>query len=113
MSGLPRRVSRVAVMSVNGRERAELGVGDESLLARTELLHRRQQLGVAIGRDLEPELLGLQPDRVDPALLAEHDPPLGADESGGIRLDRRWIVELARNGAALAREEVLTRDRRP
>src|SRR6185295_2877282 len=86
---------------------------DEPPLARAELLHRRQQLGMAVGRDVEPELLRLQPDRVDPALLAEDDPPLGADQPRRVGLDRRRVVELARDRAALAGEEVLACDRCP
>src|SRR5439155_17189327 len=37
----------------------------------------------------------------------------GADELGRVGLDRRRVVELARDGAALAREEVLADERLP
>ncbi len=66
-----------------------------------------------VGGELEPELDGLEPDRVDPALLAEDDPPLGTDELGGVRLDRGRVVELAGDGAALAGVEVLAGDGGP
>src|SRR4029079_2976893 len=71
------------------RELAELVVGHEPALARPELLHAREHLGVPILGQVEPELLGLDPDRVEAALLAEHDPALGRDELGGVRL-ARW-----------------------
>ena len=62
--------------------------------------------GVTLLRHVEPELLHLDPDRVEPALLAEDDPALLADELGRVRLDRGRIVELRRDGAGLAHEEV-------
>src|SRR6476659_5240305 len=94
-------------------ELAELVVGDEAALACPQLLHAREHVGVAVLGQIEPELLGLDPDRVEPALLAEHDPALGRDELGGIRLDRGRVVELARHRAALAPEERLAGDRLP
>ena len=59
--------------------------------------------------DVEPELLDLDPDRVEPALLAEHDAPLRPDELGGVGLDRGRVVELRGDRARLAREEVVAR----
>src|SRR6188472_739061 len=95
------------------RELAELVVGHEAAFAGPELLHAREHVCVTVLGQVEPELLGLDPDRVEPTLLAEHDPALGADELGGVRLDRRWVVELARHCAALTPEERLARDRLP
>ena len=62
----------------------------------------------ARGRALRPSA-GSSRDR----LLPEHDPPRRADELRGVRLDRGRVVELARDGAALAGEEVVARERRP
>src|SRR3954462_15548023 len=64
------------------RELAELVVGHEAALARSELLDARQHVRVPLLGHVEPELVGLDPNRVEPALLAEHDPALGADELG-------------------------------
>src|SRR3989442_4734331 len=102
----------IASASATG-ELSKLLVRDEIPLARAELLHLCQELCVPFLRHVEAELGGLDPDRVQAALLAEHDPTLGADELGGIRLDRRRIVELAGDRAALAPEERLARDRLP
>ena len=66
-----------------------------------------------LGRHVEAELLERDPDRVDAALLAEHDAAFGADDVRGVRLDRRRVVELGRDGARLPREERLARDRLP
>src|SRR3954463_7399887 len=93
------------------RELAELVVGHEAALARSELLDAREHVGVPVLGQFEPELLGLDPDRVEPARLAEHDPALGADELVGVGLDRRRVVELAGDGTALPPEECLARDR--
>src|SRR3954463_15635122 len=71
------------------RELAELVVGHEAALARSELLDAREHVGLPLLGPVAPELLGLDPDRVEPALLAEHDPALGADQLGGVRLPRR------------------------
>src|SRR5690242_8450962 len=84
---------------------AELVVVDEPMLLRPELLHPREHLGPPLLRHVQPELLGLDPDRVEPALLAEHDPPLRVHELGRVRLDRRRVVELACDRSALAAEE--------
>src|SRR5581483_2097672 len=46
-------------------------------------------------------------------LLAEHDPALGGDERRRVRLDRRRIVELRRDGARLAAEERVAGDGLP
>src|SRR5207245_11284206 len=94
-------------------ELTELLVGNEPALARAQRLHLREHLGPALLREVEPELLGLDPDRVEPALLAEPDPALGRDQVGGVGLDRGRVVELARDRAALAPEEGLARDRLP
>src|SRR2546421_4566382 len=83
--------------------RSELVVGDEAALAGGELLHAREQLALPLVGDLETQLDALDPDRVDPALLAEHDSPVGADQRGRVRLDRRRVVELAGDRARLAR----------
>src|SRR5215210_185222 len=91
----------------------ELVVRHQTALARAELLHLRQHVGAEFVWHVEPELLGLDPDRVEPALLAEHDSALGADELRRVRLDRRRVVELARDGAALAAEERLACHRFP
>src|SRR4051812_22352760 len=95
------------------RELAELVVGHEAPLARAELLDAREHVGVPVLGQVEPKLLGLDPNGVEPALLAEHDPALGADQLGRVRLDRRRVVELAGNGAALPPEERLSCDRLP
>src|SRR6478609_7507220 len=72
---------------------AELVVGHEAALACPQLLHAREHVGVSLLGQVEPELVGLDPDRVEPALLAQHDPALGVDQLGGVRLDRRGVVE--------------------
>src|SRR3989442_1086971 len=76
------------------RELPELVVGDEAALARAELLDAGQQLRPPLLGHVETELLHLDPDRVEAALLAEHDCALGADELGRVRLDRRRVVGL-------------------
>ena len=43
-----------------------------------------------------------------PLLLPQHDAALGADEIGGIRLDRRRVVELRGDRSRLAGEEVVS-----
>src|SRR5437868_13106171 len=55
-------------------ELTELLVGDEPALPRAERLHLREHLGAAFLGKVDSELLGLDPDRVEPALLAQHDP---------------------------------------
>src|SRR5205814_8203461 len=92
---------------------AELVVGDETALLGAELLHGREQAAPGFVVELEAELVRLDPDRVEPALLAQHDSALGADEVGRVRLDRRRVVELACDRAALADEEILADDRLP
>src|SRR5262245_65523698 len=66
----------------------ELGVGDEPALLRSGALDRLEQLGEALLGDVEAKLGDLDADRVEAALLPEHDPPLGADELGRVGLDR-------------------------
>src|SRR5262245_3509402 len=92
---------------------AELVVADEPALPGAELLDLREHLGPPLLRDVEPELLGLDPDRVEAALLAQHDPALGVDALRRGRLDRGRVVELARDGAALPAEERLAGDGLP
>src|SRR5436305_8903963 len=94
-------------------ELTELLVGDEPALSRAERLHLRQHLGAAFLRKVDSELLGLDPDRVQAALLAEHDPALGGDQIRRVGLDRRRVVELADDRSALAPEECLAGDRLP
>src|SRR4051794_3504334 len=91
------------------RELAELVVGDEAPLADAELLDSGEQLGPPFFRDVEAELLGLDADRVEAALLAEDDAAFGRDERRRIRLDRRRIVELRRDCTGLASEQRLAR----
>src|SRR5436190_6987402 len=86
-------------------ELRELRVGDEAPLACAELLHPREQLGATLLGHVEAELLGLDPNRVEPALLAEHDAALRRDELRRVRLDRLRIVELRGDRARLALEE--------
>src|SRR4051812_30441708 len=95
------------------RELPQLVVGDEPALARSELLDPREQLGPTLLGHVEPELLDLDPDRVEPALLAEHDRPLRGDELRGVRLDGGWVVELRGDRTRLAAEEGLARERLP
>src|SRR5688572_18043032 len=90
-----------------GRHSPELGVGHEPALLRSGALHRVEQRRIALLRDVEPELGDLDPDRVEPALLAEDDAPLCPHELGRVRLDRGRVVELCCDGARLPREEVL------
>src|SRR4051812_46232087 len=94
-------------------EPAELVVRHESALARAELLHLGEEVRPRVVGEAEAELLGLDPDRVESALLAEHDAALGGDKDRRIWLDRRWIVELRCNRARFAAEERLARDRLP
>src|SRR3954463_4439157 len=70
---------------------AELGVRHEATVAHATRFHLGEQLRVLLRRDVEPELFRLDPDRVDAALLAEHDPSLRGDEARGVGLDRRRI----------------------
>ena len=63
--------------------------------------------------NVEAELGALDPDRVEAGLLAEHERAVGADEVGRVRLDRRRVVELRRDGARLAAEERLADERLP
>src|SRR5574337_1074179 len=88
---------------------AKLGVGDETALLDPGALDRLQELRIGRLGDVEAELSGLDPDRVEAALLAEDDPPLGADDLGRVRLDRRRVVELRGDRSRLPREEVVAR----
>src|SRR5690242_13236850 len=94
-------------------ERPELVVGHEPALACAELLDLGQKLGAAILRDVEAELLRLDADRVEPALLAKHDRTVSRDETRRVRLDRRWVMELRRDRAGLAAEQRLAGDGLP
>src|SRR5439155_23115711 len=104
---------RLPLLRELSRETPEVGVGDESALLRAERLDLLEQLGAPSLGHVEAELLGLDADRVEPALLAQHDPARGAHELGRVRLDRRRVVELSRDGSRLAREEILARDGLP
>ena len=53
-------------MSVNGGQLAELGVGDEPSFLGSEPFHGREHLRNRSSGSVEPELLGLQPDRSSP-----------------------------------------------
>ena len=94
------------------RELAELVVGDEPALPRAELLHAREQFALrAPRRASSPSSSALIRIESMPLFLPSTIAALGADELGGVRLDRRRIVELARDRAALAAEEVLADER--
>src|SRR3954447_7064820 len=95
------------------RERSELVVADKAALPCAELLHPREQIRPRILRHVEPELLRLDADRVETALLAEHHAALRRNELRRVRLDRRRIVELRRHGARLPAEQRLARHRLP
>src|SRR4051794_7013015 len=91
------------------RELAELVVGDEATLADAELLDAGEQVCPPFFRHVEAELLGLDADRVEAALLAQDDATFGCDERRRIRLDRRRIVELRRDCTGLASKQRLPR----
>src|SRR6266487_5329437 len=91
----------------------ELLVGQDAALRGSFGLHAPQQLALPVLVEVEPKLLGLDPDRVETALLAEDDAALGAHQLGRVRLDRGRVVKLARHGAALSDEQVLPDDRLP
>src|SRR5829696_532164 len=93
--------------------RSELVVGDEAPLPRPRLLHLREHVAAPGLGEVDPELLGLDPDRVEPALLPEHDPTARRDELRRVGLDRRRVVELARDRAALAAEQRVAGDGLP
>src|SRR5438874_1120908 len=96
-SGTPARASPCTAASSGCsslHQPPELVVRHEPALASPQVLHLREQLRATRVRHVEPELLGLDADRVDAALLAQDETALGADEPGRIRLDRGWIVEL-------------------
>src|SRR6185437_7495879 len=92
-------------------ELAKLVVRDEPALRRPKLVHSHKQVALFVVGEVEPELFRFDPDRVDPALLAEDDAPLGGDELGGVRLDRRRVMELAGHRARFAAEEVVADER--
>src|SRR6187431_494694 len=94
-------------------ETPELGVGDQPALPRARPFDLLEQCREALLGHVEPELADLDTDRVQPALLAEHDPALGPDELRRVRLDRGRVVELRGDGAGLPDEEVLAGDRLP
>src|SRR5262249_10601665 len=99
--------------SCSGNDLPKLVVGDEAALFGAELLHGVEHLGAALLGNVEPQLVRLDPDRVEPALLAEHDRAAGRDELRRVGLDRRRVVELARDGARLAPVEGVAGDRLP
>src|SRR3954471_1472224 len=88
------------------RQLHELVVGHETALPLAELLHTGEQRLAGLGVEVEAQLIRLDANRVDPALLAEDDPPVGADQRARVGLDRLRLVELARDGARLPREQV-------
>src|SRR5919201_881150 len=96
-----------------GCEFSKVVVAEQAALIRPQPLHRLEQRSLPVRVDVEAELGALDPDRVEAALLAEHDLALGADQVGGERLDRGRVVELACDGAALAHEQVLAYERLP
>src|SRR3954451_8547163 len=93
------------------RELPELVVRDDVPLLRAELRHFCQQFALRVVVQIQAELLHLDADRVDPALLAEDDAALRRDDVGGVRLDCRRVVKLARDGARLAAEQVVADER--
>src|SRR3954447_15408613 len=93
------------------RELPELVVRDDVPLLRAQLLHLCEQVALRVVVELEAELLRLDANRVDPALLPEDDAALRGDDVGGIRLDRLRVVELARDGTRLATEEIVADER--
>src|SRR5439155_1905584 len=92
-------------------ELSELLVGDEAALGRSQFLHAYEELALLVVVEIEPELVRLDSNRIDPALLAEHDAPLGGDKVRRVRLDRGRIVELTRDRTRLARKEILSDER--
>ena len=104
----PREDSSFASLSA-AAPRPSRGAGASSPSALTSA---RSSACCSVGH-VQPEPVERDPDRVDAALLAEHDPSLGADELRGVRLDRRRVVELRRDRARLAGEERLAGHRLP
>src|SRR5262249_51461391 len=94
-------------------ELRELCAADEPTLPGAKLLDPREHLRPPLLRDVEAELLGLDPDRVESAFLSENDLALGAHELRRVRLDRRRVVELAGDRPALAAAEGFTGYRLP
>src|SRR5205823_5927709 len=84
----PRRAASCGCSCGVADERPELIVGDERALPRPELLHAREQLGTTLLGHVEVQLLGLDANRVDAALLAEDEAALRTDELRRVRLDR-------------------------
>src|SRR5918996_6547411 len=104
---------RTSLVAKLAGEVGELLVRDEAPLLGAARLDRGEELALVVLGEVEPELGRLDPDRVDAALLAEHDRALGRDELRGVRLDRGRVVELARDRSALAAEERLADKRLP
>src|ERR1043165_985820 len=67
-------------------KRAQLVVGDETALLGADGFYRRDEDRPLRLGDVEAEPLDCKPDRVDAALLAEHDRALGGDQLGRVRL---------------------------
>src|SRR3954452_20732318 len=101
------------IASYSANDLPELLVGDEASLLRPALLDGGQHLRAPLFGNVEPQLLGLDPDRVEAALLPQHDRAIGGDELGRIRLDRRRVVELRCDRAALTPVERVAGDRLP
>src|SRR5215210_5992392 len=96
-----------------GDESAEFLVGNELTPLGRDPLHFLEQAAVRLLRNLQVKLLALDANAVEAALLAKDDPAIGSDELGRERLDRRWIVELARDRPTLPREQVFADERLP
>src|SRR5690349_13785352 len=92
-------------------ELAKLVVAHEPAFLRAELLDASEHVALRLLRQVEPQLGRLDPDRVEAALLAEHDAPLGGNELGRVGLDCGWIVELTRDRTGLAAKEVVADER--
>src|SRR5262245_46456916 len=117
-STLPREyLSAVTCQSTpslqTGREPPEVRIAHEPTLPRACTLHGLEKCRVGVLGHVQAELGNLDPDRVETALLAEHDSPLGADELRRVRLGRGRVVELGGAGARLPREEVVSGHRLP
>src|SRR5688500_17316737 len=95
------------------RQAAARHAGAATALLRPYALYRLARPRLPLRRHRHPELAQHAPDRVDATLLPEDEPALGADEIGGVRLDRGRVVDLRGDRTRLAREEVVAGDRLP
>ena len=94
-------------------EPLELAVRDEPALGRALALHGFEQRRVRILGDVEAELRDLDPDRVQPALLPEHDTALGIDDFCRVRFYRFRNVKLAGDRPTLPHKEIVADHRSP